>query len=93
MSDLKTIFGIVETVLGAVVLMVSIGGFYFALTFNSALLSLPVINSTDTTSTIIILVSALITLLKTILYSLNFLFLFSSILLILDGILKIRDED
>lgn len=91
--DLKTIFGVIETVLGVVLLMVAVGGFYFVLTFKSGALSLPAINPADPSSAIVNLVGALVTLLKTILYSFNFLFLFSSILLILDGILKIRDED
>ncbi len=93
MADLKTVFGIIETVLGTVILMVSIGGFYFVFTYNTSTLSFPVVNPADPTSVIVTLVSTLVTLLKTILYSFNFMFLFTSILLILDGILKIKDED
>ncbi len=89
--DLKTIFGIVETIIGIILLFVATGGFYFVITFSGV--SLPVVNPADPTTAFITLIGALITLLKTILYSFNFLFLFSSILLILDGILKIRDED
>ena len=93
MTDLKTIFGVIETVLGIVTLLVSVGGFYFVLTFNNDTLIFPdVINQPELSSAIITLVS-IVTLLKTILYSFDFLFLFSSIMLILDGILKIRDED
>ena len=91
--DLKTLFGIVETVLGIVLLLVAIGGFYFVFTFNSPGLSLPVVDPADPTNIIITLVNTLVTLLKTILYSFNFMFLFTSIILILDGILKIKDED
>ena len=87
------LFGIIETILGLVLLLAALGGFYFVFTFNSGALSFPSVNPADPTAVFVSLISALVTLLKTILYSLNFLFLFSSILLILDGILKIRDED
>lgn len=90
--ELKTIFGFVETVLGAVLLLISIGGFYFVFAFNVPALSFTDVNAADTDA-IRIGVNSLVTIVKVILYSFNLSFLFSSILLILDGILKIRDED
>ena len=82
--DLKTIFGLVETILGGLLLIVSIMIFYFAFTFSG-----PILNFVE----IAIDSENIIMLLKLILYGFDLFFLFASILLILDGILKIRDED
>ena len=89
--DLKTIFGLVETILGGLLLIVSIMSFYFAFTFSGPILNF--VEIAIDSENIIILADSLIMLLKIILYSFDLFFLFASILLILDGILKIRDED
>ena len=92
MTDLKTIFGIIETLYGAIQLLVSIAGFYFAVTFDVPLMNFTSLNAADA-NVVRTSVNSVITILKTIIYSFNFLFLFSYILLILNGILKIKDED
>lgn len=92
MTDLKSIFGIIETFFGVILLLVSIAGFYFAVSFQAPILNFASLSAADA-NVVRTGVSSVITILKTILYSFNFLFLFSSVLLILDGILKIKDED
>ena len=62
MSDLKTIFGIVEAFLGSILLLISILGFYFVFTFSGPILSF--VEIAVDSENIILLADSLIMLLK-----------------------------